>query len=105
LVQDIEEKKEALSLITNHMAKERWEQSRTVSKIELQSTKVIKVNIESASVKERNEGVKDDKNDIENKDLCQSIWAGVVPIKTIYGIPQTESYIKADIPDNIKNLK
>ncbi|KAF7721132.1 hypothetical protein EC973_005379 [Apophysomyces ossiformis] len=105
LVDDPEEKIEALKVITNHLVKGRWDQCRESTKVELQTTKVVKVVIESASVKQSyRDEPEEDKNDYKNEALCQSIWTGIVPMKTVYGTPIPSSINKQPLPDNIRAL-
>ncbi|TMV67090.1 hypothetical protein FGG78_32475 [Thioclava sp. BHET1] len=56
---------------------------------ELKATKVIVMEIEEASAKVRAAGVNDDA-----ADLALPIWAGVIPVKTVLGAPQSS----ADLP-------
>ncbi|KAI8086111.1 uncharacterized protein BX664DRAFT_334937 [Halteromyces radiatus] len=88
LVEEPEERLEALQIITDHMVKGRWDQCRDSTKIELQTTKVIRVEIESASVKEsNNKEPNDDPADYKDLALCESTWSGVVSFftNTIHG--------------------
>ncbi|SAM08462.1 hypothetical protein [Absidia glauca] len=105
LVDDPEEKLEALKVITDQLVKGRWDQCRDSTKIELQTTKVIRVEIESASVKasERTEP-KEDAADYKDQVLCDSVWTGIVPIKTVFGTPQPSAINKQPVPDNVKDL-
>ncbi|ORZ23364.1 hypothetical protein BCR42DRAFT_404592 [Absidia repens] len=105
LVDDEDEKLEALTAITDHMAKGRWDQCRPSTKIELQTTKVIRVDIESASLKLNNPAEpSEDAADYKDKALCDSVWTGIVPISTVYGTPKPASINSQPVPDNIKNL-
>ncbi|KAI8328960.1 hypothetical protein BC941DRAFT_443876 [Chlamydoabsidia padenii] len=105
LVEDDDEKLKALEVITNQLVKGRWDQCRDSSKIELQTTKVIRVEIESASVKASTPTEpKEDANDYKDKALCDSVWTGVVPITTVFGSPIPSSINTQPVPDNILDL-
>ncbi|PWA03307.1 hypothetical protein BB558_000533 [Smittium angustum] len=105
-VDDLDEKLLALTAITNHQFRggDKWANSREITKTELQTTKVIAVKIETASAKQRAAGPKDDEEDMNDQSVIESIWAGVVPIKTVMGKPQPAEYTKAPIPEYIAKL-
>ena len=65
---------------------------------EFNGTLVVELTIETASAKIRNEGVGDEKSDIE-----LPIWAGIVPIKQVAGFPESDSLLSKDIkiPDHV----
>ncbi len=100
LVEDPTEKMEALELITENFLEGRWKEARHPNKKEFDGTLVIAVEVEDASAKIRAEGVNDEK-----EDLSLDVWAGVVPLNTVPGMPLTESDSKvSDIPLSVKNL-
>jgi len=80
VVEDPEEVQYALRLITNNTMPERWENSRVPpTKAETTSTGVLKVRIETASAKTRTGGPSDEKSDLQNPDVINKTWIGVVP--------------------------
>jgi len=83
----IESKEHALFIVSEHILKGRWENSRKPNQKELKATTVLVLKIESASAKIRTGPPKDDKQDYE-----LPIWAGVVPIEHTYGeiIPDSD---------------
>ncbi|CAK1365327.1 hypothetical protein CB0940_08914 [Cercospora beticola] len=88
MVEDAAEIDFALRLITNNSIPERWENSRQPpTKAELQSTGVLKVRIETASAKVRAGGPSDDKADLENSEVTEKTWIGVVPTYLTLGAP------------------
>lgn len=88
LVTDPEEIMYALKLITNNGIPDRWENSRSPpTKAELTSTGVLKVRIETASAKTRAGGPNDEKSDLENPDVIDKTWIGVVPVYSTLGTP------------------
>ncbi|KAI8611491.1 hypothetical protein BC830DRAFT_1171842 [Chytriomyces sp. MP71] len=101
LVEDQEEKEEALRVITNHAFKaDRWGSTRETNKIEYQSTRVIRLDIETASVKKREGQAKDDE-----ADKGQDVYAGVLPIVTKYGRAEQAEYSKANLPEYISRME
>ena len=109
LKQDVEEKLWAMQLVTNSVVPDRWyasnwslsvqysdtdfriyrrEHTRTPpDKAEMASTTILKVKIVNGSGKVRMGGPGDEKKDIENKDLVESVWTGVVPMWETLGEP------------------
>lgn len=102
LLEDKEEKIEALHVISDQILKDRWEEVRQPNQKELNVTKVLKFSISEGSAKIRNEGVGDDKVDYE-----LDIWAGLVPIERTYGTPVSDPLLHKDIPvpPSVLNIK
>lgn len=95
IVSDEAERTYALTLITNNLVPERWENSRDPpTKAELTSTGIIRVDIESASAKVRTGWPGDDRADMKNAELVSRVWTGVIPCWTQYGDPQAGPYNK-----------
>lgn len=99
LVDDPEEKTLALTLVTDHTAPGRWDETRAMTDKELKSTGVIAVPIEHAAAKVRTGGPVDD-----DEDYALPIWGGVVPVGEVLGTPQDDGRLVAgvDIPQSIK---
>lgn len=83
LVDDPAEKLAALAVISDNMLPGRWEDARRPTAKELNATTVVAVRIEEASAKIRTGGA----HDFE-EDLSLPVWAGVVPIREVYGKPE-----------------
>ncbi|ATY66696.1 FMN-binding split barrel [Cordyceps militaris] len=97
LVTDPDEKLYALRLITDSVVPGRWDRSRLPpTAAELQSTAVLRVTIASGSFKARDGETGDDKHDMENELLRESVWTGVVPVHQVFGEPVPSSYNKVD---------
>lgn len=75
LVEEREEKLEALRHFTNHIVPDRWEEARQPSDQELKSTSVLVLPLEEVSAKVRTGPPLDDE-----EDYALPVWAGVVPI-------------------------
>lgn len=84
-VEDAAHKEAALRAFIEALAPGRWAQLRPVSAKELKATTVLRLPLTEASVKIRNWGVKDDAEDMD-----WPVWAGVVPLATVAGVPQTD---------------
>lgn len=103
LVTDPEEVQFALHLITNNAIPERWENSRSPpTNAELTSTGILKVRIETASAKIRAGGPSDDRADLQNTELTDRTWVGVVPAYQMLGEPIEADYNKVKrVPEYI----
>lgn len=82
LVEDADEKVEALRALTEHVAPGRWAAVRPPSPQELRATSVLRLPLDHAVAKIRSGGVGDDADDLD-----LPVWAGVVPVGTAYGTP------------------
>lgn len=95
VVQSEPERLYALTRITDNLVPERWDQSRNPpTKAEMTSTGVLRVDIASASAKVRVGGPGDDRHDLKNDSIINSVWTGVVPCWTQYGEPVPSDYNK-----------
>lgn len=101
LVTNAEERLAALKIISDQVLPGRWEEVRQPNRKELKATKVLKLQITEASAKIRTGPPKDEKADYE-----LNVWAGVLPMQTIYGNPIPDSKLKSDIalPDSLNQL-
>jgi hypothetical protein len=93
LVIDENERLDALKVVSDQIIPLRWEEARLPNKIELKATKVLKLRIAEASAKIRTGPPKDEKEDYD-----LDIWAGIIPLKTIYGNPVPDPDLKSGIP-------
>jgi hypothetical protein len=82
LVDDPEEKLEALRLLSEHIIPGRWADSRQPNDRELKATSVLRLPIEEFSAKVRQGPVIDDE-----EDYSFPTWAGVVPLEMKVGEP------------------
>lgn len=102
IVEDIDEKTEALTVITDHVAPGRWDEARPMTVKELKSTGVIAVPIEQAVAKARSGGPIDD-----DEDYDLPIWGGVVPVGLALGKPQDDGRLLkgVNVPKSITKAK
>jgi len=96
-----DEKMEALAIITDNIIKGRWEEARMPKPNEMKATSVLKVTIEEASAKIRTGGVGEEK-----ADESLPIWAGIIPVKTVYEAPIRDEYLRDEIelPESVKGI-
>jgi nitroimidazol reductase NimA-like FMN-containing flavoprotein (pyridoxamine 5'-phosphate oxidase superfamily) len=78
LVDDAQEKLEALRLLSEHILPGRWDDSRQPNQSELKQTSVLRVPIEEFSAKVRTGPPIDDE-----EDYSFPTWAGVVPLEMV----------------------
>lgn len=101
LVTNDDERYRALEIISDQIIPDRWNEVRLPNKKELKATKILKIPITEGSAKIRTGPPIDDKEDYK-----LSIWAGVVPLKTVVGNPISDPVLDANIPlpDSVKKL-
>ncbi|HTA11827.1 MAG TPA: pyridoxamine 5'-phosphate oxidase family protein [Solirubrobacteraceae bacterium] len=92
LVTDVEEKREALRAVIEHIVPGRWSDVRAPSENELKATSVLAIPIDEASAKVRMGGPVDDE-----EDYGLDAWAGVIPLETVAGEPVADTRLRADI--------
>lgn len=93
LVSDAAEKADALARFVDALIPGRAAESRPADRNELAATHVLRFAIEDASAKVRDAGVKDDP-----ADLTLPHWAGVVPLRRLYAVPEAAAEIAANEP-------
>ncbi len=95
-----EEKLIGLETIINHFVPERWNHCRKPNDNELKATRVIAIDITTASAKIKHTPPGDN---VEDLDL--DFWAGTFPIKTICEMPFADEKINAStpIPEHVLN--
>jgi nitroimidazol reductase NimA-like FMN-containing flavoprotein (pyridoxamine 5'-phosphate oxidase superfamily) len=81
-VTDLAEKERSLRALIEGLYPGRWDTLRPINDKELNATSVLRIPLAEASAKARDFGVKDD-----DKDLDWPVWAGVIPLNTVLGIP------------------
>ncbi len=81
----LEEKREALRALTDHLAPNRWEEARRPTEGEIRATAVFSLPISEGSVKIR----KGPPVDLE-EDMEHPAWAGCIPLRTVLGPPKPD---------------
>jgi nitroimidazol reductase NimA-like FMN-containing flavoprotein (pyridoxamine 5'-phosphate oxidase superfamily) len=92
-ISDLQEKSDALRVITNHIVPGRWEETRPTTEKELKSTSVLALDLEEVSAKVRTGGPIDDE-----EDYALPIWAGVLLLRTVASAPIPDDRIVPGLP-------
>jgi len=93
VVEDPNEKMEALRLFTEHIMKGRWDEIRWPNEQEMKGTTVLALPLEEVSAKVRLGGPVDDE-----EDYSLPVWAGVLPLNTTTAAPIPDTRLKAGTP-------
>ena len=103
LVTDPEERLYAMGLITNSIIPGRWEGSRLPPlQSELTSTGILKVRIVSASAKVRTGATAEEKKDLENEEVMNSVYSGIVPMWVQRGEPIPTEHNRLQVPGYLR---
>ena len=99
IVNDFQEKWDALKAVSDHLVPKRWEDVREPNQKELDATTVISISLEEASAKIRSGPPGDD-----DADYALPIWAGVLTTELKKGtlIPDPVLPDSIGIPDYLK---
>lgn len=82
------EKVWAMEQITNKVVEQRWQHTRTPpDNVEMQSTMILRVKIETGSAKIRHGMPHDEAKDENREDVTSTVWTGVVPVYETLGAP------------------
>ncbi len=92
LIEDKDEKVEALKAISDNLLEKRWDDCREPNEKELNVTSVIRIRIDEASAKIREGDPVDDASDYE-----LPFWAGVLPLETQFGKPIPDAKLDENI--------
>ena len=93
VIDDREEKLQALFALSEHMIPGRWQDVREPSEEELRQTTVLMLPIEEGSAKIRTGPPLDDE-----EDYSLDVWAGVVPLKVVAETPISDPRLPANTP-------
>ena len=92
-VSDTEEKLAALEALVERVSPGRSRQARSPNDRELAATLVLALRIQEATAKIRVGPPNDD-----DEDLDLPVWAGVVPVRTVLGVPEPDGTPPAPLP-------
>ena len=92
VVDDREEKLQALFALSEHMVPGRWHDVRQPSEEELSQTTVLTLTIEEGSAKIRTGPPLDDE-----EDYGLDVWAGVIPLNLVADSPVADSRLASNI--------
>lgn len=95
------EKIEGLKSIINHFVPDRWDSCRFPTDNELNATRVVAIDIETASAKIANSPPTDNKEDYD-----LDFWSGEIPIKTICQTPIPDVKLRdgISIPQHVNDF-
>jgi hypothetical protein len=91
-VVDLEEKRAALQVFTEHVVPGRWDHIRQPNRTELAGTLVLALPLTEASVKKRSGPPLDDAADYE-----LPVWAGVIPLRLQLDPPTADPHLPQEI--------
>jgi nitroimidazol reductase NimA-like FMN-containing flavoprotein (pyridoxamine 5'-phosphate oxidase superfamily) len=102
LVDDWDEKMEAMRILTEHLIPGRWDDCRGPNEIEMKATTIMEIPLDEASAKLRTGPPGDD-----DEDYALPHWAGLVPIAPVAGTPVPDPKLTEGIepPDYVRNYK
>lgn len=92
LVDRREEKLAALEAFTEHVVRGRWKDVRQPTEAEMRATTVLALPLVEVSAKIRTGPPKDDE-----EDYSLPLWAGVVPLKLMPGVPIADPRIQQNL--------
>ncbi|WP_344972991.1 pyridoxamine 5'-phosphate oxidase family protein [Streptosporangium fragile] len=92
-VEDPEEHLAGLRAITEQLAPGQWDATRKPTGKELAATAVLALSLAEASVKVRQGPPNDDE-----EDYALPIWAGVLPLHQVWGAPEPDPAMTAELP-------
>ena len=97
---ELDEKRLALQALSDHLFPHRRAELRKSTEQEIKATSVVSFPLDQITIKVSDGQPKDDKEDLEAQ-----IWAGILPMQTIYGKPIPAEDLKFDLtaPEYIKN--
>lgn len=94
LVTDDAERLHGLRVLTDHLSPGSWEHAREPNAKELASVVVLSLDLAEASVKVRDGEPGEEPQDMEGN----SAWAGVLPVRTVFGEPEPAEYVPSEQP-------
>lgn len=101
-VTDSGERRAALRAITENVLPGRWDDARQASPQEDRQTRIIAIGIEQASAKISSSPPED-----EEADLVLDVWAGVIPVSLVAGVPEPDPGLRPGIemPDYVAEYR
>ena len=91
----------ALEALTEKLTPGRWSHIRLPNEQEMKATRVVEVPMVEVSAKIRTGGPIDD-----DEDMLLDIWAGCVPVRTVYGSAIADPQLKSGValPEHVRRL-
>jgi nitroimidazol reductase NimA-like FMN-containing flavoprotein (pyridoxamine 5'-phosphate oxidase superfamily) len=106
VVEDEAEKLWAMELITNSVVPDRYKHTRVPpDNAEMQSTRILRMTVTSASGKVREGVPNDERKDMKREDVLDSVWTGVIPVYEKLGEPQVGPYNRVkEVPEHVRKF-
>jgi hypothetical protein len=92
VVEEPEEKMEALRALTEHIVPGRWDEVRWPDENEMKATLVLRLIINEVSAKVRVGGPIDDE-----ADYALGVWAGEIPLRTVAAEPVADRLLRPGV--------
>jgi uncharacterized protein len=101
-ITDDREKYDALTALSEHIIRGRWDDVRLPTPLELKATTVLSLPINEASAKIRSGDPVDD-----DEDYAMDVWAGVLPLQQVAGAPIPDAKLKdgTPVPSYVTNYR
>ncbi|WP_170228528.1 pyridoxamine 5'-phosphate oxidase family protein [Nesterenkonia populi] len=96
-----QKKEAALLKLAEHLMPQRQREIRPMTQKELAATMVLRIPLETASVKDNRASSPDEPND------DHSVWAGTLPLHVVAGEPETSSATQSGVapPESVLTMK
>lgn len=96
-----------MELITNSVVPDRWRNTRVPpSKGEMASTQIMRVKVHSGSAKVREGVPTDERPDVNDDELLERVWTGVVPVYEVLGEPVPGPYNRVlEVPEYVREWR
>lgn len=96
-VDDPQAKANSLQVFIDRLYPGRWDTLRPMHPKELAATTILRIELNEASAKVRDAGVKDD-----DADLDWPVWAGVIPVRAMLGAARKEEGVAIDAVPTVR---
>ena len=93
LIDEPTAKMNAMYRFTEKLIPGRWDDARQPNEVELKATSIVSVSLDSGSSKVRVGAPVDDE-----EDYALPVWAGVLPMRTVFGELDADEALPANIP-------
>jgi hypothetical protein len=95
-----DERERALLVLSNFLLPGRVGNAREPNRTEVRQTTVWRLSLDGATAKVRSGPPKDD----PASDLELPFWGGVVPVRTVFGEPESDGAgVAVPVPDHVRN--
>ena len=97
-----DERERALDVLSSFLLPGRLGHAREPNRVEVRQTTVWRLSLDGASAKVRSGPPKDD----PASDYELPFWGGVVPVRTVFGEPESDGAgVAMDVPDHVRNRR